>query len=260
MTSHYPEGDRRSAYANSPVSAQAALAELATSAAADAARGRTVEIDDPSGFRHAYEDAPARERVQLGGPPWLFPAFLGVIAAIVLTCVGFYWFEGQRNKPDPAVFEQTTIALPAAAGGLTLGSGPGVQAAATRANEAMAGLELVDVAWGGYLDSGGGTAAFVAAGKRVTPPNQLVSTAETTKSRFVAGAGTTLAIEPIALKRTPPGPLGGVMRCGPTTVVGIDATYCVAVDEGSVVQVLIAGTDPAPATTARVLRSAVVRR
>lgn len=240
--------------------AETALTALSALAAADAARTGPVEVEDLSGFLLSPESA-NRERVQLGGPRWLFPAVLGVLALFVLSCVAIYWYQGQGNKADRSVYEHTTVVTPAAAAGLTLGVGPGLQTVAQRTELAMASLGIDQPMAAGYLDSTGSSAAFVAAGKKITPPNQLVATAESLKSKFVAGADNVVPIAAISLSRTQSGPLGGVMRCGPATVPGITATYCVAVDEGSVAQFLLAtGDQETAARTARGLRSAVLQR
>ena len=51
------------------------------------------------------------------------------------------------------------------------------------------------------------------------------------------------------------------MQCGPTQVEGIDATFCVSVDQGAIIQTLVATGDvKSGAATALSVRTAVEQR
>ena len=203
----------------------------------------------------------AAANTRLGPPRWLAPAI--VLAVLGLLACLFVTVLSQRKQGDANAFafHHTTLSTPPTIVDLTLGVGPGVDSANTRATLALAAAGVIQPISGGYVDADGNAVAFVAAGKRVTKPAQLGSEASAAARAFGTGLGSGSDAAPITLTNFPAGNLGGILQCGPATVSGVGSTYCVAVDAGAVVTVVVAGQDPkSAAATALTLRNAVETR
>jgi len=213
------------------------------------------------GFAVATRAARPGAQRRTGTPRWLGITVVVVVVAVGVSMFGIYHAQAQRTKAARSVFVHTTLTIPDTAAGLTHGTGPGVSSAEQRAVLALAQSQALQTVSSGWLDADGNSYAFIAAGRHVTSAHDFSSTVGATAKHFGSGIAAGGDAAAVALTDQPAGALGGIMRCGAVKVSGVPATLCVAVDAGSISEMLVATTDQkAAAATARVLREAVVKR
>lgn len=200
------------------------------------------------------------QRYTTGTPRWLVASAVTVIALLVLTAAMIWQNQSESDAKNRAVFEHTRVSTPATALGLQQGVGPGMESAQTRLNLSLARGGAVDPVYAAYIDSDGNSYAVVAGARRVTSSGDLDSAARSTAQQFSSGIGSA-GSAPFTVSEVAAGELGGVMLCGATEIAQLPSTYCVAVDEGSVTEFLVATGDVTEgAKSASGLRLAVVTR
>jgi hypothetical protein len=163
----------------------------------------------------------------------------GVIGLGIVSAVAIPVFLSQRMRAE---WKATTVSLPE-----TFEGGQRISAPADLQPQTPEGMARVDV--GNYRTDAGVTLFVVAA--KTGDPLTAEDQADARRS-LLAG----LASEGMVLRETDAGALGGWFGCG--IVAGSPSTACVATDHGSLVAVIVAGSDD-PAAEARRMREAVVK-
>ena len=189
--------------------------------------------------RQAYHPVPRRSRA-VTALIVVAVTVVGVIGLGVLAAIAIPVFLHQRTRAE---WRATTVALPE-----TFEGGQRIAAAPDLQPQTPLGMARMDV---GNYRTDAGVRLFVVAAKALDP--QSVEDQAEARRGLLAG----LASQGTVLQEKDAGALGGWFGCG--TVNSTPSTACVATDHGSVVAIIVSGSDD-PAAEALRLREAVVRR
>jgi flagellar basal body-associated protein FliL len=168
-----------------------------------------------------------------GGALKIILIVLGVVVLLCVAGVAVAVYKGKGKVEDVVAASKISVVEPATLGGRKKVSDPSLQSSVQSLDSEMKNIQGTTSSVGAiYGDLAKKDVVMVAAASTLT------GTAQTRYDEFTSGLDTG-GFSTSALKDTEPGPLGGIAKCGDSSVSGVPTAVCVWSDQGSVGMIMM---------------------
>ena len=156
-----------------------------------------------------------------------------MVALLCVAGIAVAVYKGKSKVEDVVAASKISVVEPETLGGRKKASDPSLQASVQSLDSEMKNIQGSTSSVGAiYGDLAKKDVVMVAAA------STLIGTAQSRYDEFASGLDSG-GFSTNALKDTEPGPLGGIAKCGDSSVSGVPTAICVWSDQGSVGMVMM---------------------